>query len=525
MENIQQCFKKSCIKIGLGFTLFIWAFHAYSLSMNGVAPYSELRKDYYIAALLLENPTSDKSEILSSRQHKQMRLLVTADRWTPRLWQKQWLNNIAINNEPIIGASQLQSDITFFTQLPEDDLRAGDLLVIDYQEGQGTKVVLNNRVFIQTKDERLFHHLVKTWIGKLPPSREFKNQILSLSDDETIRSLSSSIQSHTVSVQRVASTANWYTKSNEVTATKSVESSQIQLAKAKEKEQEKELEKLRKALANAKKEAQKAEAEKAKQARIAKEKELARQRLAREKAAQEKRNKQLQLAKKKTDREQKLEQFYYKDLYQWQLRQAIRSSIVYPEWAKQFQEQGVVEARFTLTRDGRVADLRYQDESVSKMLSNEVASAIEKAVKKLAPPSQLSGSQWSFSVLHEFSLRGTAQAALVEPSMPKHMRQEGGNRNGKVVAAYMDDVRKRIVNEVKYPAEAVVLRKRGKVSLFLTINSSGKVTKVFDRYTSKHPVFRTALVDAIKRAAPLPPLPKGIGKNELTIDVEYEFKR
>jgi len=366
---------------------------------------------------------------------------------------------------------------------------------------------------------------VKTWIGKLPPSREFKNQILTLSNDSKTQALSAQIQNHTVSNERISETAGWYTKTETVVESKPVENSQIQLAKAKEKEQAKELKKLRQALEQAKQKAARAEAEKTKQARIAREKELARQRLAREKAAQQKRSQQLQLAKKKTDREKQLEQFYYKDLFQWQIRQAVRSEVIYPEWAKQFQQQGTVDASFVLTRDGAIKQLQYQDESVSKMLSNEVESAIKKAVKKLSVPEQLQGDQWSFSVLHEFSLRGEKQVELIEPRMPGHMKQNSADRNSKVVATYMDDIRSRITREIKYPAEAIMLRKRGKVSLFVTLNASGKVTKIFDRYEAKHKVFRTALVDAIERAKPLPPLPNGIGKNELTIDVEYEFKR
>src|SRR5690554_8172845 len=65
-----------------------------------------------------------------------------------------------------------------FTSFPRSDIKAGDEIVIDYQPGGNSRILLNNDLVVEASGTTLFNYLVNTWIGKLPPTREFRNQIL-----------------------------------------------------------------------------------------------------------------------------------------------------------------------------------------------------------------------------------------------------------------------------------------------------------------------------------------------------------
>jgi len=148
--------------------------NASPLSLNGLATYSDLTKDYYVGALYLPEPETNEQKILNLNQRKLMKLLVTANRWSPRAWTKQWQGNIAINNPSIEG--ELQTKLKLFTRLLKSNLLAGDLIIVDYDPAMGTQVFINQQRMLESADMALFNALLATWIGKLPPSREFKNR-------------------------------------------------------------------------------------------------------------------------------------------------------------------------------------------------------------------------------------------------------------------------------------------------------------------------------------------------------------
>ena len=180
------------------------------LKINGIASYQELNKEYYVGALLLEDSLNSVEEITAYKERKQMKLLVTASRWSVRLWQQQWQNNIAINNDIISNDPKLQQDLAFFTSFLKDKLIKGDELVIDYTPGRGTRIKLNNYPVIKTKNDKIFNYLLNTWIGKLPPSREFKSRIVKLALDANTREMVSRIDGNVLSEQRIKAISQWY---------------------------------------------------------------------------------------------------------------------------------------------------------------------------------------------------------------------------------------------------------------------------------------------------------------------------
>ncbi len=502
------------------------------LKINGIASYQELNKEYYVGALLLEDSLNSVEEITAYKERKQMKLLVTASRWSVRLWQQQWQNNIAINNDIISNDPKLQQDLAFFTSFLKDKLIKGDELVIDYTPGRGTRIKLNNYPVIKTKNDKIFNYLLNTWIGKLPPSREFKSRIVKLALDANTREMVSRIDGNVLSEQRIKAISQWYEEpKKELVIAKKTKPETVKkstdLAKQKKKEEKK---KSHKKLEMAKIEKQKSLAKKKqiakeKKERLKREKRAEKKRAEREKAEKSARAAKLKLAKVQKNKEAQLAQYYFRDLYQWQLRQAIQGEVTYPAWAKQFAQEGLVEAKFTINRKGKVTSVSLLDEDVPKMLGAEVDKAIRKAGLKTLPPKELKGSDWSFTVTYEFNLKDKTQEKLKTPQKPKHMRVLGGESDTKVVSEYMNKVREKVITALKYPSEAVLLKKRGKASIFVTLDRQGNVLKVFENFKAKHAILTKALFNAVNRAKPLPVMPAGIAKDKITVDITYKFSR
>ena len=504
---------------------------AADLKINGIASYQELNKEYYVGALLLEDSLSNVEEITAYKERKQMKLLVTTSRWSVRLWQQQWQNNIAINNAIINNDPKLQQDLEFFTSFLKDKLIKGDELVIDYTPGRGTRIKLNNYPVIKTNNDKIFNYLLNTWIGKLPPSREFKSRIVNLALDATTREMVSRLDGNVLSEHRVNVISQWYEEpKKELVVAKKTKPVKKSTDSDKQNKKKEERKKSHKKLEMAKIEKQKSLAKKKqiakeKKERLKREKLAEKKRAAREKAEKAARAAKLKLAKVQEKKEAQLAQYYFRDLYQWQLRQAIQGEVTYPAWAKQFSQEGLVEAKFTINRKGKVTSVNLLDEAVPKMLGAEVDKAIRKAGLKTLPPKKLEGKDWSFTVTYEFNLKDKTQKKLQAPQKPKHMRVVGGESDIKVVSEYMSTVREKVIAALKYPSEAVLLKKRGKASIFVTLDRQGNVLKVFEKFKAKHAILTKALSNAVNRAKPLPVMPAGITKDKITVDITYKFSR
>lgn len=149
------------------------------LSLNGIAAFEQLRKEYYIGALYLGWPGHDQATIANMPGKKRMAIHITADRWPALRFAQMWNQAITINNpSAFINANAL--DILAFTSLPKGDLVEGDRLVIELATNNTTVVSLNGITALRTGSPALFTMLSNAWIGARPPTSEFKHDILDL---------------------------------------------------------------------------------------------------------------------------------------------------------------------------------------------------------------------------------------------------------------------------------------------------------------------------------------------------------
>ena len=145
---------------------------------DGIAPYIELQRELFLAGLYLPEPASNAQQALSLRGSRQMEIRFVADHMTAGKLSRMFLQSIAINNPAATQRASGESLASFFNAF-KGSLRRGDILSISERtDGSGVNVYLNRQRLISLDDGNFFNMLLVTWIGSVPPSREFKSALL-----------------------------------------------------------------------------------------------------------------------------------------------------------------------------------------------------------------------------------------------------------------------------------------------------------------------------------------------------------
>ena len=152
------------------------------LSLNGLASYEQLRKEYFIAALYLESFTQDSDSIMNYSGMKRMELRIVIDEWSPRRFAQHWNQAMLINNKSD-AQEKFSEQILAFTNIPKESLISGDIITIDLHPDSGTTVSIDGIKIYNTSSVDFFDVLLNTWIGARPPSSDFKRDILTLPTD------------------------------------------------------------------------------------------------------------------------------------------------------------------------------------------------------------------------------------------------------------------------------------------------------------------------------------------------------
>ncbi len=149
-----------------------------AVDINGVAARSSLGKEQYIAALYLEELSTDVKSVLLSNQRKRIEIKITTDRLLSRRFKRQWIEGIAINS----GNSDLKKhaqNLADFSNMLKVKLVRNDTLTIDRTFRRGVEVLVNGVKIGAIQDTSFFDLLLRAWVGPVPPSTGFKNNLLS----------------------------------------------------------------------------------------------------------------------------------------------------------------------------------------------------------------------------------------------------------------------------------------------------------------------------------------------------------
>ncbi len=506
------------------------------LVLNGSAVYQQLTRNYYLAGLYLPQPAQSAETIFSPAVARRMQLVVTTDHWSPRKWRSQWQNNIAINNDGLQASPQLQQALMDFTRLLRRDLQTGDEIRIDYQPGGATRIQLNRELVMTENGPQLFDALLRTWVGKLPPSREFRQQILGITAiNEGQRQ---TLLSHRIPEARQQLYSGWLAEEAAIAAAEEARTAARLAAQA--------------AAEDARREQQ----------RQAEEARLAEQAQAEEQARQQQQQARLQAARDDAEREQlqkaavlqqaaaqqqarrlvgqtsnvlgagktaavlAQEQIYYLQLLQWRMQRQVQAEVSYPAWAKQFKEEGLAQVDFRLQRDKSVLQTDIRNTQISDLLNSELVRALRVAALQVEVPPDLDGDSWPLAVSYHFSLQGEEPPLAAMPEVPASLRQGAlpAAQQQQLLAAYRAAQLQRIYAAVTYPAAARILKKQGPVVLEADIAADGRLLAVRPLHPSVHRELNDALQAAVQQSAPFPALPAGSDETSLTLTVSYEFR-
>jgi len=174
--------------------------------LNGLASHLELGQERFIAGLYVESLSIDAASIMKDTGQKRMALHVTAKRLSHRSLRRMWIEGMAINT-PSSQLTKYAKDTVIFAGLFKRKLTKGDVILIDSQAGEGTVVSVNGVELGTLHTEGFFNVLLRTWIGSVPLSSDFRSQLLQ--NGQVDESLLARYESIAPSSERIAANAEW----------------------------------------------------------------------------------------------------------------------------------------------------------------------------------------------------------------------------------------------------------------------------------------------------------------------------
>lgn len=148
-----------------------------SPKLNGIAVHNQLSEDQFIAAVFSETQTNEARSLLLNNEEKVMEIRVLTDTLYARRFKRMWIEGIAIN----AGAVELEKHaqhLADFSNLLRVKMKAGDILRIERLSGTGTRVTINGYELGIIPSEAFFDLLLRTWVGPVPLSSSFKQNLL-----------------------------------------------------------------------------------------------------------------------------------------------------------------------------------------------------------------------------------------------------------------------------------------------------------------------------------------------------------
>ena len=150
--------------------------------LNGLAIHKEFGKEMFIGALYTDQLTREASELLAGGDDKRLELRVTSKRLSSRRLNSLWIEGMAINIPPARLASEAENMVQFANLLRGKRLKRGDILSISSAVGEGTRVELNGVEMGRVESDDFGTLLLSTWIGSVPLSSEFREELLHAGD-------------------------------------------------------------------------------------------------------------------------------------------------------------------------------------------------------------------------------------------------------------------------------------------------------------------------------------------------------
>ena len=120
---------------------------------------------------------------------------------------------------------------------------------------------------------------------------------------------------------------------------------------------------------------------------------------------------------------------------------------------------------------------------------------------------------------------GKQKANAVKAASGKQTANASRDAGNAKVSNYPGKVASKLRRALRYPKEAKRDRLRGTTVVSFTVSSNGSVGGVRVARSSGSPVLDRAAAEAVRRAAPFPPIPSGAGRSNWAFSVPLAFTR
>ena len=146
------------------------------LQLNGLGIRYKFFFKIYIAALYVQNPSSDPGRLLASNEARRMTMHFLYDEVERQKLVDGW-NEGFENNLDAEQLNALKPRIDRFNALFET-MKRGEQIHLDYVPGQGTAVVIRGQLKGQVPGEDFNRALMKIWLGDYPVGDDLKQALL-----------------------------------------------------------------------------------------------------------------------------------------------------------------------------------------------------------------------------------------------------------------------------------------------------------------------------------------------------------
>ncbi|MGB8516414.1 MAG: chalcone isomerase family protein [Gallionella sp.] len=148
------------------------------LQLNGAGVRVKIIIDVYIAALYLEKQTNKAEEVLADAGNKRVMLRMLYGMKSSRLLNamKDAIDDNNSAAELVLLDTRLKKFYAVLEAMP--GVTPGDVILLDYVPGTGTKVTINGTVRGVVEGADFYRALLKIWLGDKPVQSELKKDLL-----------------------------------------------------------------------------------------------------------------------------------------------------------------------------------------------------------------------------------------------------------------------------------------------------------------------------------------------------------
>lgn len=355
--------------------------------LNGISSHQELGQEQFIGALFSETITDNADTLLAANQPMRIEMkILIEDGISPRRFSRMWVDGMAINNSPDVLTSQA-NNIVKLDSLFKGRLMKGDHVVFRLTPGKGVDVSVNQNLLGTIQNDKFFSLLLSSWIGKVPLSSDFKENMLKVGD------VGNSLRSRFEQIQPISQPADVASLDGPVPVSSSARASSTSSAAIEVPVETSRPNITLPPITGIEEETKSSSSRSSNIASSAKTKSS---------AASSTRiidDEDEDTGPAFTAQTLLARQFYVKEAMK-----LIYNRVRYPTIAQQKGQEGSVRVRVTLDRQGNIINIVASEPSQHSLLTKEAIAAIERAAPFPALPDEITGNSLEFTAPIRFTL-------------------------------------------------------------------------------------------------------------------------